>query len=110
MVFLIGMFFGIASNEYIRGLLDSINSRGFGDSIVTVFSVPMLSLIGFNEWTIEDMKSGVLWWLVNDFKANPIIKNLISTPSSIDNYTPHNQKLRTYPYLYIGFNPPNRNK
>lgn len=34
-------------------------------------------------------------------------KTLVSIPSSLDGYTPKNQKLRTYPYLYLGFNPPN---
>ena len=41
------------------------------------------------------------------YKQDEITKTLISTPSSIDGYTPKNQKLRTYPYLYVGFNPPN---
>lgn len=100
------MFFGIASENYILQLLQTIN-QSHGDAILTVFSVPALSLIGFQGWTIEDIESGVLWWMVSDFKANPITKTLISTPSSLDGYTPRNQKLRTYPYMYLGFNPPN---
>ena len=49
------------------------------------------------------------WWeiLPAIFKENPIIESLISTPSSLDGYIPRNQKLRTYPYLYLGFNPQN---
>ena len=49
------------------------------------------------------------WWeiLPAIFKENPIIESLISTPTSLDGYTPRNQKLRTYPYLYLGFNPQN---
>lgn len=31
---------------------------------------------------------------------------LISTPTTLDGYTPRNQKLRQYPFLYVGFNPP----
>lgn len=38
--------------------------------------------------------------------ATPTIQNLISTPSQLDGYTPKNQKLRQYPFLYVGFNPP----
>lgn len=49
------------------------------------------------------------WWeiLPAIFKENPIIESLISTPTSLDGYTPRNAKLRTYPYLYLGFNPQN---
>lgn len=43
----------------------------------------------------------------SDFKASPIIKELLSTPSNLDGYVPRNQKLRTYPYMYLGFNPKN---
>lgn len=39
-----------------------------------------------------------------------VTETFVSTPSSLDGYTPRNQKLRTYPYLYIGFNPPTGNK
>lgn len=45
-----------------------------------------------------------------NFKQNPVIKNLVSTPAIIDGYTPKNNKLRTYPYLYLGFNPQNGTK
>lgn len=31
----------------------------------------------------------------------------MSTPSQLDGYTPRNQKLRTYPYCYLGYNPTN---
>ena len=49
------------------------------------------------------------WWeiLPAIFKENPLIDRLISTPTTLDGYTPRNQKLRTYPYLYLGFNPQN---
>lgn len=49
------------------------------------------------------------WWeiLPAIFKENPIIESLISTPTTLDGYTPRNAKLRTYPYLYLGFNPQN---
>lgn len=40
-------------------------------------------------------------------KEPPITKTLTSTPSNLDGYTPRNQKLRTYPYMYLGFNPQN---
>lgn len=32
---------------------------------------------------------------------------MTTRPTTLDGYTPRNQKLRTYPYMYIGFNPQN---
>ena len=43
----------------------------------------------------------------NEYFQNPTYKTLVSTPSSLDGYTPRNQKLRTYPYMYLAFNPNN---
>lgn len=102
-----GMFFWIVSFKYLQGALSTINNKGFGNAIMTVFTVPAFSLVGFNNWTLEDILDGVSWWFVSDFKAQPKTKTLISRPATLDGYTPRNQKLRTYPYIYLGFNPPN---
>lgn len=42
-----------------------------------------------------------------NFMQSPIFKTLVSTPNNLDGYVPKNQKLRTYPYMYLGFNPSN---
>lgn len=104
-----GMFFCIVTINMLQGLLDTINEKGYGDAIMTIFTVPAFSLIGFNDWTLSDITDGegVLWWFVSDFKANPIEKTLNSAPQNLDGYQPKNQKLRAYPYCYLGFNPPN---
>lgn len=102
-----GMFFWIVSFEYLQGALSTINSKGFGNAIMTVFTVPAFSLVGFNNWSLADILGGVAWWFVSDFKAQPQTKTLVSTPENLDGYTPRNQKLRSYPYMYLGFNPPN---
>jgi hypothetical protein len=102
-----GMYFCICSVETIQGLLHTINSSGHGDAIMTVFTVPAFSLVGFNGWTLDNLQHSILWWFVDDFNADPLVVQLTGTPSSLDGYTPRNQKLRTFPYTYIGFNPPN---
>lgn len=79
----------------------------YGDQsakIVAHFSVPSLAV---NSGNSVDFTSGAIsgvYLLANS--ATPEIKTLISTPATIDGYTPKNAKLRTYPYLYLGFNPP----
>lgn len=107
-----GMFYCVCNKKTIQGLLDTINNAGFGESIVAVFSIPAITFIGFNDWTLSDLTDGssILWWIVTDFKANPVTVNMISLPTSIDGYTPKNKKLLTYPYIYLGFNPTNGNQ
>lgn len=102
-----GMYFWIVSFNYLQGALQTINNSGHGDAILTVFTVPAFCLIGFNNWSLADIKSGVSYWLVTDFKATPVTKTLNSRPSSLDGYTPRNAKMLTYPYIYLGFNPQN---
>ena len=103
------MYFCVCSFYYLQGVLSSINNAGHGDAIMTIFTIPAFALIGFNNWTLEDITEGlgVMWWVVNDIKAPKHTINLVSTPSSLDGYTPRNQKLRTYPFMYLGFNPTN---
>lgn len=106
-----GMYFCVCSFYYLQGVLGEINSKGHGDAIMTIFTIPAFALIGFNNWTLEDITEGlgVMWWVVNDIKAPKHTINLVSTPSSLDGYTPRNQKLRTYPFMYLGYNPTNGN-
>lgn len=106
-----GMYFCVCSFYYLQGVLGEINSKAHGDAIMTIFTIPAFALIGFNNWTLEDITEGlgVMWWVVNDIKAPKHTINLVSTPSTLDGYTPRNQKLRTYPFMYLGFNPTNGN-
>lgn len=85
----------------LQNLLYWINQDGQGDKILTIFAIPKLA--------IQDFITPAYQYDILDenFKQNPIIKTLQSTPTTIDGYTPRNQKLRTYPYVYLGFNPPN---
>lgn len=39
--------------------------------------------------------------------ATATTKTLTSTPATLDGYSPKNAKTRQYPYLYLGYNPPN---
>lgn len=103
-----GLYYCICSFDLLYGALDNISSKGFSDSIMTIFSVPAFSLVGFNGWTIDDIVgSSIIWWVASNVNAPKFRKQLNSTPNNLDGYIPRNQKLRTYPYLYLGFNPSN---
>lgn len=102
-----GMYFCICSVDTLQGLLRTINTDGHGDAIMTIFTVPAFSLVGFNNWSLNDLQGTLLWWFVDDFSSTPIVQQLSGTPTALDGYSPRNQKLKTFPYCYIGFNPPN---
>ena len=86
--------------------LGIINQQGDGDKILTVFSVPKLAVAS---QVPEDTEGTHYYYakILESNKENPIVKTLVSTPSNLDGYLPKNQKLRTYPYTYLGFNPSN---
>lgn len=90
-------------------LLKTLNTFAQGDKVVTCFTVPKIALkdrIAQNE---PDPSVHYYYYdpIQQNYKQTPVIKNLLSLPSTLDGYTPRNQKLRTYPYLYLGFNPQN---
>lgn len=90
-------------------LLNTLNTFAQGDKVVTCFTVPKIALK--DRITQNEPDPSVHYYYYDPIQENyqqtPIIKNLVSLPSTLDGYTPRNQKLRTYPYLYLGFNPQN---
>lgn len=86
--------------ELLKRALDLENQSEY---VVANFTVPYCAVNGilqsFSNQDITDL-------YVLGGKATATTETLIQTPSTIDGYTPRNQKLRQYPYLYIGFNPP----
>ena len=91
----------------LNTVLNIINNDGNGDKILNVFAIPKLAVKSLIP--IDPPGTTTYWWQILPaiFKENPIIKTLTSTPNNIDGYIPRNNKLRTYPYLYLGFNPQN---
>lgn len=49
-------------------------------------------------------------FLQRNFKETPTTKTLLARSNSLDGYTPRNQKMLTYPFIYLGFNPQNGTK
>ena len=72
--------------------------------VIAHFSVPALACNGNLTRLVDDGYEDT--YRINNI-STPETKTLVSTPSNLDGYTPLNAKLRTYPYMYIGFNPPN---
>lgn len=89
-------------------VLQLINSDGQGDKILTVFTIPKLAIKSLIP--VDPPGTTTYWWQILDNDHTELPQNWLfsPTPSALDGYTPKNQKLRTYPFCYLGFNPQNR--
>lgn len=96
-----GIFTGIQYYVYsdadmLRGFLSQIKQASKDNYIMTIFTVPKLAFYPASS------KAGSI---DSDTKATPRPVTLSSTPSALDGYTPRNQKLRQFPFVYLAFNP-----
>ena len=103
-----GVYYWVCSKKSLQTNLATINAKGHGNAIMTIFSVPAFSVVGLNGFTIDKVNEIFSAWIVDDFLAPGNKFSLSTRPNSLDGYTPRNKKLLTYPYLYLGFNPSNR--
>lgn len=101
--------FLICENEWYDNLMNRLQQETYSDYIISCFSVPKLAVQDFMTSENRLAPNDYIYVLQggNTYTSNPVMKTLVSTPSTLDGYTPRNQKLRTYPYMYIGFNPNN---
>lgn len=96
-------------------LLGFLNLENNSDYIVASFTVPKLAVKDFmiqaNSLMSNGTDTGIYVLDANNlntsFTQDPVTKTFNSLPSTIDGYTPRNQKLRTYPYIYLGYTPQN---
>lgn len=92
--------------------MNALQTGTYSDYIITCFSVPKLAVKDFmiqENYALGYGTGAPIYILQNGktYNQNKITKELLSTPNNLDNYVPRNQKLRTYPYMYLGFNPSN---
>lgn len=97
--------------SYLSGLpllIQCINLDGNGDKIVSVFTVPKLAVSSI--LPLDDPNVYPFVAISGIQMQVALTKTLsLTRPTSIDTYTPKNQKLLQYPFTYLGFNPQNRN-
>lgn len=90
--------------------LQIINNAGQGDKILTVFSIPKLAVWDFIPHNTEEQSNYYCLPIEENYMQQAFIKTLNNRPNTVDNYTPINKKLLTYPYIYLGFTPQNGSK
>lgn len=92
--------------------MNALQTENYSDYIVSCFSVPKLAVKDFmipDNYAQGYGTNAPVYILQNGktYNQSKVSKTLISTPNNLDGYIPKNQKVRTYPYLYLGFNPAN---
>lgn len=102
--------FAVANEYGFPVLMAFMNENANSDKVLTVFTVPKLAVKSLLPVDDPQQHTYYFEFLERNFSETPVTKNLLSRPSSLDGYSPRNQKLLTYPYLYLGFNPQNGTK
>lgn len=111
-----------ASNNKVNGIPTSVNFicttsdlayadlayslEAYGNQseyVVAHFTVPYVAVKN-NLHSFESQGAPANTYVIYG-TSTPTTQNLISTPATLDGYTPVNQKVRQYPYMYLGFNP-----
>lgn len=99
--------FLLVDNDHFWSLQQAMTIGSQGDYVISCFTVPKLAV---KDFLIDENKIFPFVYalqykeLKNIYNQSKTTKELISTPNNLDGYIPKNQKLRTYPYLYLGFN------
>lgn len=105
-----GLWYCICSAGDLLGLLKQISIDGHDSNVIDIFTVPALAvygLTGVSDETLNNIESSFQSWITGIFNSNGKELSLTGVHSSLNGYTPRNQKLKTYPYTYLGFNPSN---
>ena len=105
-----GLWYCFCSALGLLATLTDIRNKALDENVVDIFTIPALAAYGLpnisNE-TLEDTQSIFSVWISNTLTSVGRELTLAGVHSSLNGYTPHNQKLRTYPFTYLGFNPSN---
>lgn len=97
----------LESYNNVMGILNQNENES--SYIMSCFAIPKIAVQDFLVAGNNLLKIPNSYCLIqgNTYNQSKITKTLVSTPNNLDGYFPRNQKLRTYPYIYIGYNPNN---
>ena len=106
-----GLWYYIGNMNKVLEMIRTIDNAGYGGDIKAVYSIPTVSILGWDpSYTIDELDDRYqVWgfWVNNQFYSNGREFSLTGIPNSLNGYTPRNQKLRQYPFQYLGFTPTN---
>ena len=106
-----GLWYYIGNMNKVLEMIKTIDTAGYGGDIKAVYSIPTIAIYGFDpDYTLQELDDRYqVWgfWVNNQFYADGREFTLNAIPSTLNGYTPRNQKLRQYPFQYLGFTPTN---
>ena len=106
-----GLWYYIGNYTNVLTMVQTIVTAGFGDDIVSLYSIPTCAIHGWSEdYTLEELDDpNSVWgfWCQNFADFPGITYDISIANTNLNGYTPRNKKLLQYPYCYLGFNAPN---
>ena len=103
-----GLYYWLGHGYQLIGQL--LYMQDYSDDIKAVFTVPSIAVLGYGNYNLNQLDNPdttVGGWIHDHLESPGREFSLNSTPSTLDGYTPRNQKLRQYPFCYLGFTPTN---
>lgn len=105
--------FLLIDNGHIQDFLSTVKNASQDAYIFTIFTVPKLA-VKDRVRTPQQMVTPYYQEIINASEPTTTSYNqpmetifTTSVPEKVDGVTPHNKKLLTYPYAYLGFTAPN---
>lgn len=96
----------ILINDSINEFISTLNTANQTNYIFTVFTIPKLA--AHIEWGQNEHYREILNGSENTFTQSQVTILSTEAPTELSGkYKPHNKKLLTYPYAYLGFTAPN---
>lgn len=105
-----GLWYYVGNYLNVLRKAKSISDAGFPDDIITIFSVPSIAIYGIGDYTLAELDDKLTYfgtWLTGTPSFDGRNISLSGVHNDLDGYTPKNQKLKTYPFTYLGFTPTN---
>ena len=101
--------FLITKTSRFQQLITNINAYSQGDKIFSAFLIPRMAVSTFIADYSHDIDGAKGFAQLSSDYMEGLDEHivLIDKPSQNNWYSPRNKKLLTYPYCYLGFNPPN---
>lgn len=95
----------VSLNTYISRFIRAYDEAGYGGDIVELFTVPSEFIASSTEWetltvTIDGQSTSLLYGLIHGV-ANYSSETTISINTTLDGYTPKNNKLFVAPFNYL---------
>lgn len=86
--------------DCFKAMVNAMNLVGAGEAIVDCFTVPGQGVLA-SDITAVNFSNEITFYELNQGASPTAWSDIFQRPTSLDGYTPHNNKCLTYPYAYL---------